>query len=81
MLARVLNSAKASCEALQRRALSDTPTSTGCYRTYLALEYWAVDVAGCEDMGAGSDMEKDIVDDERRAALKVDRVSHCHVVS
>ena len=81
MLARVFNSAKESCEALQRRALSDTSTSTGAYWTYLALECWAVDVAGCEDMGAGSEMEKDTVGDERRTALKVDGISHCHVVS
>ena len=81
MLARVFNSAKASCESLQRRALSDIPTSTGPCRTYLALDCWVVDVAGCEDMGAGSEMEKDIVDDERRAALKVDGISYCHVVS
>lgn len=47
-------------------------------RTHLALECWVVDVAGCEDRGIGSEMEKDIVNDERRAALKVDGVSHCH---
>ena len=37
-----------------------------------------VDVAGCEDKGVGSETEEYIVDDERRAALKIDEISHCH---
>jgi hypothetical protein len=48
----------------------------GACRTYLALEYRTVDVAGCEDKGVGSETEECIVDDERRAALKIDEISH-----
>lgn len=70
MLARVFNSAKASCETLRRRALSNTSTPTVTCGTYLAVEGWAVDVAGCEEKGVGSDTEKGISNDERRAALK-----------
>jgi hypothetical protein len=37
-----------------------------------------VDVTGCEDKDVGSETEECIVNDERRAALKIDEISHCH---
>ena len=62
MLARVFNSTNASCEVLRRRALSITFSVDGVLATYLAVEGWMVDIAGCGDKGVGSGTDKDIVD-------------------
>ena len=70
MLARFFNSAKASCEALRRRALSNTSSIDIILVTYLAVEGWMVDIAECEDNGVGSETDKDIVGDERRVAVR-----------
>jgi hypothetical protein len=68
MLARSFNSAKASCEAL-RRALSNTLSVDNILGTYLAVEGWMEGIADCEK-GVGSETDKDIVDDQKRVALR-----------
>ena len=61
MLARVFNSAKASCEVL-KRALSNTFSIDGILVTYLAVEGWMVDFVGGEDKGVRPETDEDIVD-------------------
>ena len=63
MLARDFNCTKASCEALMRSVLSNTFRIDSVLATYLAVEVWKVDIAGCEDKGVGCETDKDIVNE------------------
>ena len=73
MLARVFNSTKASCEALRRGASSNTFSIDGVLVTYLAVEGWMVDFAGCGDKGVRPEIDKDIVDEESGTPTALDQ--------
>jgi hypothetical protein len=77
MLARFFNSAKASCEALGRRALSNTLNVDNILVTYLAVEGWMEGIADCEEKGVGSETDKDIVDDQKSSSTEGYIYSNC----
>ena len=61
MLTRDFNCTKPSCEALGS-ALSNTFGIDGILVTYLAIEGWMVDIAGCEDKGVRPETDGDVAD-------------------
>ena len=69
MLARVFNSAKASCDALRRGGTVKHFNTDDEYVTYFAIEGWG-DIADCEDKDVRSEREKDIVNDRGREGLE-----------